>query len=227
MATVIKTTFQLKRASEARWKELNLILAAGEPGFELDTGRLKIGNGQTPWKELDYIGGHNLTEEEVRQLIEEYLSEFKPSETVVGDDSSIVITDGKVSLAGFLSAQNNTFPQKQEDGVLRWVKPQNTKTIVEVPKNGALTVVSGYHEDTDTQVYKLDFKMPLATGSILGGVLSAQDIEVDGKKVAAPNQIYVAPETGKMSVKKITTDILQNGEEELILNAGTASQNKI
>lgn len=53
--TIIKTTFQLKRGSAARWAELNLVLAAGEPGFEIDTNRLKIGNGQTPWLELPYI----------------------------------------------------------------------------------------------------------------------------------------------------------------------------
>jgi hypothetical protein len=56
-ATIVKTTFQLKRGSAARWEELNLVLAAGEPGFEVDTNRLKIGNGETPWNELPYIGG--------------------------------------------------------------------------------------------------------------------------------------------------------------------------
>lgn len=55
MATVIKTTFQLKRGTAARWQELNLTLAAGEPGFELDTGRLKIGDGNTPWNNLEYL----------------------------------------------------------------------------------------------------------------------------------------------------------------------------
>lgn len=56
MATVVKTTFQLKRGTAAKWVELNLILAAGEPGFEIDTNRLKIGNGSTPWLDLPYIG---------------------------------------------------------------------------------------------------------------------------------------------------------------------------
>lgn len=57
MATVISTTFKLKRGSAARWQELNLVLAAGEPGFELDTYRLKIGDGETAWNDLPYIGG--------------------------------------------------------------------------------------------------------------------------------------------------------------------------
>lgn len=56
-ATVIKTTFQFKRGTADRWEELNLVLAAGEPGFEVDTNRFKIGNGKTPWNELPYMGG--------------------------------------------------------------------------------------------------------------------------------------------------------------------------
>jgi hypothetical protein len=60
MATVIKTTFQLKRGTSTKWQELNLILADGEPGFERDTNRLKIGNGKTPWNDLPYISDGNI-----------------------------------------------------------------------------------------------------------------------------------------------------------------------
>lgn len=56
MATVIKTTFQLKRGTAARWVEVNPILALAEPGFEVDTGKLKIGDGVKAWLELEYIG---------------------------------------------------------------------------------------------------------------------------------------------------------------------------
>ena len=56
MATVISTTFRLKRGLAAKWQELNLILDPGEPGFELDTYRLKIGDGKTAWNDLPYIG---------------------------------------------------------------------------------------------------------------------------------------------------------------------------
>lgn len=49
-------TIQLKRGKSSSWTNLNLILAAGEPGFEIDTGKLKIGDGATPWNELPYLG---------------------------------------------------------------------------------------------------------------------------------------------------------------------------
>ena len=56
MATEILTTFQLKRGTAQRWIEVNPILKQGEPGFEYDTGKLKIGDGIKHWLELDYVG---------------------------------------------------------------------------------------------------------------------------------------------------------------------------
>ena len=57
MATVINTTFKLKRGTAARWAEVNPILEEGEPGFSIDTNQLKVGNGVTPWNDLPYIEG--------------------------------------------------------------------------------------------------------------------------------------------------------------------------
>ena len=55
MATVLKTKFQLRRGNAEVWARNNPILERGEPGFEIDTGRLKIGNGQTAWNDLEYL----------------------------------------------------------------------------------------------------------------------------------------------------------------------------
>lgn len=50
------TTIQFKRGTAARWAELNLVLAAGEPGFVTDENRFKIGDGVTAWNDLPYMG---------------------------------------------------------------------------------------------------------------------------------------------------------------------------
>ena len=47
---------QFKRGLASSWIKQNPILAVGEPGFEKDTGRFKIGDGFSHWLELDYIG---------------------------------------------------------------------------------------------------------------------------------------------------------------------------
>lgn len=58
MATqIIKTTFQLKRGTAERFATINPVLAQGEPGFEYDKNRLKVGDGFTPWNDLPYIQG--------------------------------------------------------------------------------------------------------------------------------------------------------------------------
>lgn len=61
MATTIKTTFQLRRGNAEVWAKNNPVLAAGEPGFELDTGKLKIGNGNDTYNDLSYVDSRLFT----------------------------------------------------------------------------------------------------------------------------------------------------------------------
>ena len=55
MAKVYKTTFKLRRGKAVEWSQVNPVLAQGEPAFELDTFKLKIGNGVMSYNELPYI----------------------------------------------------------------------------------------------------------------------------------------------------------------------------
>jgi len=48
-------TLKLKRGIASDWATRNPILSEGEPGYELDTGKLKIGNGITGWNGLPYL----------------------------------------------------------------------------------------------------------------------------------------------------------------------------
>lgn len=55
---LIKNTYltqtQFRQDSSTNWKEANVVLASGEPGYEVDTGLFKIGNGVTAWNDLPY-----------------------------------------------------------------------------------------------------------------------------------------------------------------------------
>lgn len=46
-----------KRRKAASWTKNNEVLPDGEPGYERDTGKLKVGNGVTAWNDLPYFGG--------------------------------------------------------------------------------------------------------------------------------------------------------------------------
>lgn len=50
-------TIQLRRGDAADWTTANSVLAAGEVGLEMDTGKFKWGDGTTAWNDLAYIGG--------------------------------------------------------------------------------------------------------------------------------------------------------------------------
>lgn len=57
--------FKLRRGLASAWTLKNPVLLAGEPGFELDTHRYKIGNGVDVWTNLPYY----LNETDVEALI--------------------------------------------------------------------------------------------------------------------------------------------------------------
>lgn len=48
------TRLQNRRGLSAEWQTGNPVLAPGEIGLELDTGKFKLGNGITAWNDLQY-----------------------------------------------------------------------------------------------------------------------------------------------------------------------------
>ena len=63
------TRIKLRRDTAANWLDSNPILAAGEPGLETDTGKIKYGDGITPYAELVHAGGDTLTDEGSVQVV--------------------------------------------------------------------------------------------------------------------------------------------------------------
>src|ERR1044072_9258260 len=55
MAVTVRT-IQVKRGNAADWTSSNPVLQEGEPGVEIDTGKVKFGNGMARWSDLPYSG---------------------------------------------------------------------------------------------------------------------------------------------------------------------------
>jgi hypothetical protein len=51
---------QLRRDTAAAWYDANPKLSQGEPGVEIDTGKLKIGDGIAFWRTLPYVNSTDL-----------------------------------------------------------------------------------------------------------------------------------------------------------------------
>lgn len=82
--------FRFQRGSANRWAEINPTLGPAEPGVEVDTGLFKMGNGHTPWNDLEYY----LTESHVRAMVDLAVSETGglSSDPRVGDLSELSTT---------------------------------------------------------------------------------------------------------------------------------------
>jgi hypothetical protein len=110
------TTFKFKRGQSDAWARVNPILAEGEPGYELDTNKLKIGDGVTAWNDLLYFSG---------------------SATISADGKSLNIIGKSLELYDFSAAEANQFPYKGEDGELKWTDrdiPMTEEEIISVLK---------------------------------------------------------------------------------------------
>lgn len=55
----LNATILLRSDTSTNWLDADPILAMGEAGYEIDTHKLKIGNGTTNWKDLNYIAGES------------------------------------------------------------------------------------------------------------------------------------------------------------------------
>ena len=117
MATtqVIQTILQFKRGLAEDWNKKNPVLAAGEPGFELDTGKLKIGDGKTSWNSLKYQN-------------ETY--------TLSVDEKSLILnSENKIGLVGYEEAKQGQMLVKDVNKGLAWVNPVNETVFNEAVGN--------------------------------------------------------------------------------------------
>lgn len=105
---VLNTTILLKRGQQNTWTSKNPPLAYGEPGFEKETFKLKIGDGiHTNWNDLPYLF----------------------SNPIVENNSALSITkdqkhDSIIALKGYSEAEIDTIPIKSNNG-LNWIPISN------------------------------------------------------------------------------------------------------
>lgn len=87
------TQIQLRRDTAANWTNLDPILTQGEPGVELDTSKIKVGDGTSVWSALPYSGAGTLDLHDV---------------TSVGNVTTNPITVGGATINGNLNVTGTT-----------------------------------------------------------------------------------------------------------------------
>ena len=98
MATEIK----LRRDISTNWTSTNPILAQGEPGYETDTGKLKLGDGTTAWASLAYQAAANIVDGTIVN------ADINASAGIVDTKLATIATAGKVSNSATTATDANT-----------------------------------------------------------------------------------------------------------------------
>lgn len=85
---------QIRRDTSTNWTSANPILAQGELGIEINTNRIKIGNGTTAWNSLPYY----YTPTSMASLVDVSFSSLASGQIPVANASGIFINQSLVSL---------------------------------------------------------------------------------------------------------------------------------
>lgn len=91
--STVEYTFRLRQDVAADWTSINPVLLAGEPGIELDTGKMKVGDGINAWTSLPYY----LTQPHIQVLIDGAVIEGVPGDSAyeVAVDNGFVGTEAE------------------------------------------------------------------------------------------------------------------------------------
>lgn len=144
----LKTSLEAKLTAEV----LGIPLA-GEPIFEMDTGKLKIGDGIHNYKDLPYLQGSSVDSDLPNFIIQDPLSnqillyddslQAWVNKDLADNQSIIYLTERGLTIKGYDEAKQGYMLVKDETNGLTWVKPlddivlQQNVAAAEAAKNQA------------------------------------------------------------------------------------------
>lgn len=102
------TPIKVRKGTKQEWIDANPVLLIGEPGAETDTGKMKFGNGASPWISLPYIGtgeglppGGEIGQILVKHSLEDFDAEWATaSGNIDGGSASSVYTIDQIINGG-------------------------------------------------------------------------------------------------------------------------------
>ena len=228
MVRSTNVTLKIRHDHSSEWTTKDPVLMAGEYGLEDDTFLLKIGDGVTPWRQLRYL---NKLDSSYFKYNEDGTVTFSDAfqqiiNTLIGQAGGpvqkLIINNDPVDPTDAVNKQYVDCAIKQA-GHLKRKKVTQLPPIEEtdeetlyIVKNGSTykeyMVIDGRYDIVgiaDASAYEL----PIADTVTLGGVKSS----------LADNQVKVEPQTGFMTLNRVSTTLLFVPEgDTLVINGGHA-----
>lgn len=190
----------------------------------------------SPYAKKDEVANTYATKEELAAEAERADLAEKANAKAIADLTNGAVKKNTDDIAA-INALLNTVDSEDTITSLKelaiWVEDHETEVLPVIEDQGErlaaaeaiLAGIGGEGEKATVKEYVDEaiaaipaYDLPAATAEKLGGIKSAAD--VDGK--VAVNAVYVDATTNVASVKAVSTDILVQGLEELVLNGGNA-----
>lgn len=100
MSSSVNALFQFRRDVSGNWGSVNPVLASGEMGLELDTGKIKFGDGSTAWSGLAYFSGSG---------VQNFADGEAPSGVIDGVNATFVLAHAPNPSASLMLHRNGLF----------------------------------------------------------------------------------------------------------------------
>lgn len=213
----VNTKIQVRRGTASLWTSTNPTLAAGEIGYETDTGLFKIGDGTTTWTSLTYNAVKALTAGSGISL-----SNTNGNYTVSLSDPTINIGD----ISGFDDAVNDRVDDLLTAGSniqLTYTDNNDNTSSLQIAVTGVSLSGHTHTLSNITDVTASATEVNYIDGSTPGTVVAGKAVVVDSNKDIASFRNVTA--TGTVSAGTLTTTGNVTVGGDLLVNGNTVTVN--
>jgi Major tropism determinant N-terminal domain len=195
------TRMQQRRGTAAQWTGANPTLAAGEIGYETDTGKFKIGNGSSAWGALNYYVDANAILDGAPGVLDT-LNELAAA---LGDDPAFITTVGT-------NLSNHTNATTSVHGIADTADLATQQFVTDAVSNAEVdqSTLAGAGIDWNSGTGQFDIDSTVVT---LDGVQTLTNKTLDSNTVATTQLL------ADSSTKVATTEFVHNRLAALIDNA--------
>lgn len=213
----VNTKIQVRRGTASLWTSTNPTLAAGEIGYETDTGLFKIGDGTTTWTSLTYNAVKALTAGSGISL-----SNTNGNYTISLSDPTINIED----IVGFVDSVNDRVDDLLTAGSniqLTYTDNNDNTSSLQIAVTGVSLSGHTHTLSNVTDVTASATEVNYIDGSTPGTVVAGKAVVVDSNKDIASFRNVTA--TGTVSAGTLTTTGNVTVGGDLLVNGNTVTVN--
>jgi hypothetical protein len=163
---------QIKRDSSTVWSSVNPVLSDGEFGYERDSGKIKIGNGVTPWNSLAYYSSEDYPSAIAGEALGGHRAVIQSNGLLYyASTSNILHLNRVVGITVGASSSGASTEYVSEGAITESSWSWNTTTPIYLAENGMLTQspinVSGFTQIIGMPISATSMYVSLKTPIIL------------------------------------------------------------